>query len=134
MKVELKYAGIPFLGMVAVHYWFVTDDSSARERWEVWQYPDVGERSTGHLHRNLMHPDSSVGGGPTHLARYWEGALAERLTTALHESWIRYPYRHQYHVVPGPNSNTFVAWVLRQAEVKHPLSWRAIGKNFGRPK
>jgi hypothetical protein len=31
---------------------------------------------------------------------------------------------------PGPNSNTFVAWVLREAGVEHALDPRAIGRNY----
>lgn len=130
MIVELKYAGIPFWEMVAVHYWFVTNQAGVRERWEVWHRPNAGGDSIGHLHRNLMHPDSDVGGGPTCLAHRWQGAAAERLAQTLHASWEEYPYRHRYCALPGPNSNTFAAWVLHQAEVGDHLSWRGIGKNF----
>ena len=31
---------------------------------------------------------------------------------------------------PGPNSNTFVAWVLREAGVEHALDPRGIGRNY----
>lgn len=109
MIVELKYAGVPRWGLVAVHYWFVTDDAGECERWEVWQDADAGGMSIGHLHRNLMHPDSSVGGGATRLARRWTDDRALCISQALHESWYAYPYREQYDVFPGPNSNTYVA-------------------------
>lgn len=134
MRVELRYAGIPLLGMVAVHYWFVTNDAGMLERWEVWQTPNAGGQSVGHLHRNLMHPHSNVGGGPTRLAHVWTDTLAEQITNTLHESWVQYPYQHQYRVVPGPNSNTFAAWVLRQAGISYRLSWKGIGRNFMSPK
>jgi len=130
MCVELKYAGIPFLGMVAVHYWFVTADAHKRDRWEVWQRMNAGGLSAGYLHRNLMHPDSNVGGGPTHLAHVWTDALAQQIALALHESWEQYPYLYRYQVMPGPNSNTFVAWILHRAGVEYRLSRRAVGKNF----
>ena len=129
MKVELKYAGVPRVGFFAAHYWFVTDNGQ-RDRWEVWQDADVGRYSVGHLHWNLMRPDSSVGGGPTHHAHSWTDEPAERIAEALHESWELYPYRHHYRMVPGPNSNTFVTWILRRAAIKYRLSWRAIGKDF----
>jgi hypothetical protein len=31
---------------------------------------------------------------------------------------------------PGPNSNTFAAWVLREAGVAEPLDPRGIGRNY----
>lgn len=130
MIVELKYAGIPFLRVVAVHYWFVTNNAEVLERWEVWHHPNAGGVSIGHLHRNLKHAESNVGGGPTRLAHRWEGAVAEQISKALNESWDCYPYRNRYRAVRGPNSNTFVAWVLRRSGVKYQLSWRGIGRSF----
>ena len=41
-----------------------------------------------------------------------------------------YPYSQRYFVWPGPNSNTFVAWVLRRAGVAQPLNWMAFGKRY----
>lgn len=130
MIIELKYASVPQWEWIAVHYWFVTNDSGKRERWEVWQEPDVGHFSIGHLHRDFMRPDSCVGGGPTRHAHQWEGDPAKRLLAALHESWNEYPYRKRYRALPGPNSNTYVAWILKRADVPYRLSWKAIGKNF----
>jgi hypothetical protein len=134
MRVELKYAGIPFIGVVAVHYWFVTNDHGKRERWEVWHRANVGGLSMGHLHRNLLPPDAPVGGGPTRLACCWSDADAASVVQALQESWDQYPYRDHYRPVPGPNSNTFVAWILHRASITYPLSCRAIGKNFRFPR
>ena len=130
MIVELKYAGIPRLGLIAVHYWFVTTDKDRRDRWEVWQRAGAGGESIGHLHRNLMRPDSNVGGSPTQLEKHWDGDQAERIVTVLRRSWEEYPYRTFYRALPGPNSNTFVAWVLREATIAHRLSWKGIGKQF----
>ena len=131
MIADLKYAGIPFLGLLAVHYWFVVRDNEGTcERWEVWQRTNVGGKSVGHVYRNLMSTDSNVGGGPTHLATQWTDADAVRIAKVLRESWDRYPYCHWYRMMPGPNSNTFVAWVLAQAGINYELSHRGIGKNF----
>lgn len=42
-----------------------------------------------------------------------------------------YPYPDQYHVWPGPNSNTFVAYVARQVpELRLDLPPTAIGKDY----
>jgi len=45
-----------------------------------------------------------------------------------------YPFCDRYLPWPGPNSNTFAAWVLEQAGIEHALGWKAIGRNYGRRK
>jgi hypothetical protein len=130
MTVELNYAGIPWCGLFAVHYWFVTESPGMRDRWEIWWQQNVGGYSNGYLHRNLQYPDADVGGGPTCLECSWSGKEADRITQALQQSWDGYPYRSVYRAFPGPNSNTYVAWVLRKAAIEHPLSWKGMGKDF----
>src|SRR5439155_25266571 len=42
MLVELHYAPLPYIGALAVHYWFVVyDDAGGCHRWEVWQTKDT---------------------------------------------------------------------------------------------
>ena len=139
MIVELKRAGVPRIlmpyvrvsvPMPAVHYWFVTETETVRERWEIWQSPDAGETSVGHLHRNLMEPDADVGGSPTRLECRWSGERARRIAGTLQRSWDEYPHRHRYRAWPGPNSNTFVAWIFREAGIEHRLSWMGLGKRY----
>ncbi len=130
MEVELRFAGVPRIGALAVHYWFVTKEVGHRDRWEIWHRSDDGGESVGHLHRNLMHPDAHVGGSPMRLERHWAGDSARRIANTLQLSWETYPYRDRYRVFPGPNSNTYVAWVLRNAGIAHRLSLRGIGQGF----
>ena len=131
MRVELRFATLPFpLGWLAVHYWFVVfDEDGACHRWEVWQTKDAGGTSIGHLHCDLKGPDAGVGGGPARIAAQWQGEDALSIAEVL-EKAAAYPYCHRYLPWPGPNSNTFAAWVLRQAGVRHELPWRALGKAF----
>lgn len=134
MRVQLKYATLPVpLGAIAAHYWFnVLDPARGRcERWEVWQRKDAGGLAFGHLHCNLKRPDEGVGGGPAVLVQEWDGEVASRLASVLKESARAYPFRDRYLPWPGPNSNTFVAWVLRRSGIEAPLlSWKALGKGF----
>ncbi len=130
MKVQLRYARVPGWRILADHYWFVSRDSTSCDRWEVWHSPDQIPFSKGYLHRNLLRPCSGVGARISKLAQKWRGKDAERLVKALYLSWDTYPYQRTYRALPGPNSNTYVAWVLRQANISYPLPWRAIGKNF----
>ena len=53
--------------------------------------------------------------------------IIRRIETAVQE----YPYPDSYHVWPGPNSNTFTAFVLRRVpELRVDLPPTAIGKDF----
>ena len=134
MIVELRYAPLPLIGAIAVHFWFVVrDDAGGYSRWEVWQTPDAGGTSIGHVHRDLKGPDEGVGGGAPRLAARWEGSTARRIFQVL-SSIERYPHCRAYRYWPGPNSNTFAAWVLREAGIDYAFPWKAFGARFGRTK
>ncbi|MGH8565338.1 MAG: DUF3750 domain-containing protein [Gammaproteobacteria bacterium] len=84
MKVELRYAPLPWIGAFAWHYWFVVcDETGRRNRWEVWQTQNAGGFCIGHVHRDLKHPDDGVGGGPSRLAMTWAGEAARRIAEIL---------------------------------------------------
>jgi hypothetical protein len=70
-----------------------------------------------------------VGGGPAVLDAEWRGEEAERILQAL-EGSPEYPLRSRYLYWPGPNSNTYAAWVLQQAGVRHDFDPRAVGKDY----
>ena len=54
-------------------------------------------------------------------------ALIERIVRATRD----YPYSGEYRVWPGPNSNTFTAWIARAVpELELDLPPTAIGKDF----
>ena len=59
----------------------------------------------------------------------WEGEEARRIAKVLSDVKT-YPCCHRYHYWPGPNSNSFVAWVLREAGIKHRLDPRGIGRSY----
>ena len=130
--VQLRYATLPcVLRAIAVHYWFVVCDPSSCQwqRWEVWQTKNAGGTSVGHVHCNRRHPDCGVGGGTYRLAAEWHGHAAQAIQDILARIQ-EYPYRDHYRAWPGPNSNTFVAWVLREAGLHYWLDPRAIGKDY----
>jgi hypothetical protein len=130
--VQLRYASLPYIfGVLADHYWFVMFDetSGACHRWEVWQTKNAGGYSVGHVHCDLKAPDADVGGGPSRIAAEWRGAEARALRRVL-ERPAAYPHCQRYRYWPGPNSNTFAAWVLRQAGIEFRLHRRAIGRKY----
>jgi hypothetical protein len=129
LNVELRYAPLPFIGIIAWHYWFVVTDDSGCHRWEVWQTKNAGGWCIGHLHRDLKAPDAGVGGGPSRVAARWDGEVARRIAEVLQKAQS-YPHCERYRMWPGPNSNTFAAWVLREAGVAATLDPRGIGRNY----
>jgi hypothetical protein len=129
--VELRCAGLPLIGALAVHYWFVVIDEAGgrKHRWEVWQTKNAGGRSIGHVHCNLKHPEDGVGGGPSRIVIQWRGNEAQAIADVLQKA-ADYPYCSRYLMWPGPNSNTFAAWVLRKAGIEAKLGWRAHGARY----
>jgi hypothetical protein len=129
---QLGYSRLPTaLGLVAVHYHILTFDPAEGQwhRWELWQYADQGGTSWGHVHRDLIAPEEGVGGGPPHTEREWRGDEARAILAALNRS-ATYPHRGEYLAWPGPNSNTYPAWVLREAGVSADLDPRAVGRDY----
>ncbi|TDR93924.1 DUF3750 domain-containing protein [Enterovirga rhinocerotis] len=62
-----------------------------------------------------------------------DGAEADRLIPKIAQAIAEYPYRNwgDYRVWPGPNSNTFVAFVVsRVPELQVALPPTALGKDF----
>ncbi|MCS2610714.1 DUF3750 domain-containing protein [Halomonas dongshanensis] len=76
-------------------------------------------------------PDRAwFGSAPILLADY-RGERAAALIPQIEEAVARYPSAERYRVWPGPNSNTFVAWVAREVEgfdVALPVT--AVGKDY----
>lgn len=129
-QVELRSAKIPFVGFIAVHYWFVIITADTSERWEIWQSQNQGRISWGHLHQDLMPVSQGVGNGGSWVEKIWQGKEADKLVNIIWESPQNYQYNYIYRYYPGPNSNTYVQWVLKQAGINHRLSWKGIGKSY----
>ena len=62
------------------------------------------------------------------------GKQAEELIPMIHQAALSYPYPNTYGYWPGPNSNTFTAYIARQVPDLHlMLPSDAIGKDFLSP-
>ncbi len=128
--VQLRAAKIPIIGLIAVHYWYVVIRENKQDRWEIWQTPNLSQDSWGHLHKNLMNPESGVGNGNSWLANSWTNELGNQLAETIEKSPMIYPYNYCYRYFPGPNSNTYVRWILKQTKCDYPLSFKAIGQYY----
>lgn len=132
LTVELRSATIPgALEPIGCHCWYVTHDSRTgeRHRWEVRHEQGMGGQSWGYVHRDSRKPDDDIGGGPYRIERVWTGEEARRLVAALQRS-PEYPHRDEYRYWPGPNSNTYAAWVLKESGVQGELPPTAVGKDY----
>ena len=76
-------------------------------------------------------PDARwFGNAPTLLADL-RGEAAEAAIPGIEKGISDYPFAGEYRVWPGPNSNTFTAYVLRHApELRVDLPPTAIGKDY----
>jgi hypothetical protein len=76
-------------------------------------------------------PDARWYGNAPELYADKRGEEAESLIPRIEAAVRSYPYAREYSVWPGPNSNTFVAWITRLVpELGVDLPPTAIGKDY----
>ena len=129
--VQARCAKIPRIELIAAHCWFVVFDVNEQRwhRWEVWQTKGLGDNNWGHVRRDLMSPGSGVGAGDSWALHEWDGKEAQAIHRVLMKPQ-KYPYKDKYHYWPGPNSNTYVSWILEQTGLRAKLPRAAIGKDY----
>ena len=118
-------------GVVADHTWIATKakDSLSYTVYEVIGWRQRRFNSVLRIEQDL--PDRKwFGSIPIPLIEI-SGPEAEEMVQRVDEAARNYPYPSWYRVYPGPNSNTFTAWIAeRVPELNLDLPLRAIGKNF----
>ena len=122
---------VSWRGWFGVHSWIAVKPSNAKEFTvhEVmgWRLKRTG---TALVARNRAADGYWYGSRPELLGDIrgpGVDAIIERIEAAVHD----YPYPDSYHVWPGPNSNTFVAFVLRRVpELRVDMPPTAIGKDY----
>ncbi len=118
-------------GALGVHSWIAVKPTGART-WTTYQV--IGWR--------LRHGGSAVVVQNEAPDRYWFGQRPELLAelrgdgvdaviARIDQAARDYPWADTYSVWPGPNSNTFTAWVAREVpELRLDLPPTAIGKDW----
>jgi len=136
--VEIRAARIPGrIGVLADHHWLLVlrgvngKQYETCDRWEVWNRTKQNDSCWGHLHKNLLAPCQGVGNGPSRVIKKWNGKEAHSIIEVIESSPETYPFNDKYRYWPGPNSNTFAQWVIRD---KMKLGIRAFGKYYPVPK
>jgi hypothetical protein len=118
-------------GYVGVHTWIAVKRSHAGE-FTVHEVIGYRLRRTGTAVVSSHRPaDGYWFGARPELLADLRGEGVDEVIDRIEGAVQRYPYADRYTVWPGPNSNTFTAWVLRHApEVRIDLPPTAIGKDY----
>jgi hypothetical protein len=118
-------------GIFAVHSWVATKPENA-ETYTVHQV--IGWRIYRDLPAMVSAPGTPDGrwfGNEPSVIAELRGQAAARAIPKIIEAVANYPYPNEYTVWPGPNSNTFVAYIGKQVpELRMDLPSTAIGKDY----
>lgn len=122
---------VSWRGYFAVHSWIATKEKDADS---YTTYHVIGWRlrrgeSVVVVEKEI--PDRRWFGAEPNLIYELKGPRAETAIPKIQEAAKTYPYHRQYRAWPGPNSNTFVSYILRQTpEIGVELPPHAIGKDW----
>lgn len=122
---------IRWRGYFGVHTWVAVKPAGA-PAFTVYELMGYQTRRTGNGVRTSQRAADAYwyGNRPSVLADV-RGAGAEPLITRIASAVAAYPYAGAYRVWPGPNSNTFIAHILRAVpELRVELPATAIGKDY----
>lgn len=76
-------------------------------------------------------PDRYWYGEKPRLLKEHRGAGVDELIDAVDKAAHAYPWKTTYKAFPGPNSNTFTAWIAKQVlELALELPFSAIGSGY----
>jgi hypothetical protein len=119
-------------GWFAVHTWIAVKEQNAEE---YTVYEVVGWRVNRGLPALRVYqtktPDRYWYGSKPEKVLYITGDKAARLIPKIQQAVPNYPYVNDYTVFPGPNSNTFPAWIGQQVpELELDLPFSAIGSGY----
>ena len=115
-------------GAVASHAWIVTKPKGANS---YTRYDKVGWGSP--IRKNHRPADAYWYSNAPQLVASVKGAKADLLIPKIEGAIAAYPYAEPggYTIWPGPNSNTFVAYVLRTVpELGAVLPPHAVGRDY----
>ena len=118
-------------GAFGVHTWVATKRTNARE---YTVYEVIGWRVRRGLPAVTIHneaPDRQWFGNMPEVVAEIRGDDVEAVIDRIDTAARNYPYRDVYTLWPGPNSNTFTAWIGRAVpELRLDLPPTAIGKDW----
>ena len=118
-------------GYFGVHSWIATKDENAQH---YITYHVIGfriKRTGSAVVVEQGIPDRRWYGAEPVLIDELRGEKAARAIPKIQQAAKSYPYQASYRVWPGPNSNTFISYIIRQVpELGVELPPHAIGKDW----
>jgi len=118
-------------GIFAVHTWLAVKPKHGKQ-YTVYQL--IGWRLYHHLSPVVALsdiPDRNWFDHKPHIILDIRGIAAEKIIPKITQAVQSYPYPMRYHYWPGPNSNTFIAYIARQIpEMQLALPSNAVGKDY----
>ncbi|MBK1714791.1 DUF3750 domain-containing protein [Rubrivivax gelatinosus] len=118
-------------GLFGVHTWVAVKPTGAPQ-WTVYEV--LGWRLRWAPSVVVVHeraPDGRWFGAEPELYAQRRGPGVDALIARIDQAARRYPYGAEYRAWPGPNSNTFTAWIARAVpELELDLPATAIGKDY----
>ena len=122
---------VAWRGVFAVHTWIVVKSAGA-PRFTRYEVVGFGvEQGAPAVRVDRMGPDNYWFGARPELVLDRRGPEAEGLIDKIRIAVENYPYPHEYRAWPGPNSNTFTAYVARTVpELGLDLPSNAVGKDY----
>ena len=118
-------------GWFAIHTWIATKPQNA-DSYTVYEV--IGWRQRRGLPAIRIEkdlPDRYWFGERPRLLKDFRGEPAGKLIEAVDRAAKRYPWPDTYKAFPGPNSNTFTAWIVKQVpELGLDLPFSAIGSGY----
>ena len=141
-QVFLFESPIPRPFSFIVHSWIVTNNKGKINRWEVWEFKKQCKTSWGYVHLNLLKPwigmnKGYLGKGLRFKSRLLgkiegeKGSVAGKMIKFIEKNAKNYKYSQEYEYVPGPNSNTFIQWIIDKfPKSKFKLGKNALGKGY----
>ena len=122
---------VSWRGVLAVHTWIAVKPTGVPRytRYEVVGFGVANGAPAVRVDR--MGPDNYWFGAPPQLLLDRRGEGVDAMVEKIRAAVATYPYPHAYRPWPGPNSNTFTAYIARQVpELGLSLPANAIGKDF----
>ncbi|MCH6564944.1 MAG: DUF3750 domain-containing protein [Proteobacteria bacterium] len=115
-------------GWFAIHTWIAAKRTGESD---YTVYDVIGWRGSQVLGIRQDIPDRYWYGAKPRLLKAHRGEGVEELIDAVDKAAHAYPWKTSYKVFPGPNSNTFTAWIAMQVpELELKLPFSAIGSGY----
>lgn len=122
-------------GWFAMHTWIATKpaDAASYTVYEVIGWRQHRGLPAMRIEKDL--PDRYWYGERPRLLKDFRGKVADKLIVAVDKAAKSYPWPDTYRAFPGPNSNTFTAWIAKHVpELGLELPFSAIGSGYSETK